>query len=93
MESLLFLDFKLQETLITLVAAGLTTFSFIPQAIRTIKLKETKDLSLTMFAMMSVGVAFWLFLGLMYMNYVMIAANGICLVLNLIIVRLKLKYG
>tara|TARA_B100000029_G_scaffold455410_1_gene482637 strand:+ start:177 stop:458 length:282 start_codon:yes stop_codon:yes gene_type:complete len=93
MDSLIIMDFKLQETLITLVAAGLTTFSFIPQAVRTIRLRETKDLSMTMYLMMSIGVAFWLFLGLMYMNYVMIAANGICLVLNLIILRLKLKFG
>lgn len=93
MESLIIMDFKLQEMLITFVAAGLTTFSFIPQAIRTIKTKETKDLSLSMFAMMSIGVAFWLFLGLMYMNIVMIVANGICLILNLLILRLKLKFG
>lgn len=92
-DAMVFMDCKLQEQLITFVAAGLTTFSFIPQSIRTIRLKETKDLSLAMFAMMSVGVAFWLVLGVMYMNQVMIVANGICLGLNLLILRLKLKFG
>lgn len=93
MDSLIFMDFKLQETIITLIGAGLTTFAFLPQTLRTIKLKATKDLSLTMFICMSTGVAFWLFLGLMYMNYVMIIANAITLALNLVILRLKLKYG
>ena len=93
MESLIFMDFKLQEMIITFIGAGLTTFSFIPQAIRTIRLKETKDLSMSMYIMMSIGVAFWLFLGLMYMNIVMIVANALCLILNLLILRLKLKFG
>lgn len=94
MESLFFLeDQTLQIDIITFIAASLTTFSFLPQAIRTIKLKETRDLSLTMFLCMSIGVAFWLFLGMMYANKFMIIANAITLVLNVIIIRLKLKYG
>jgi len=94
MESLFFLeDHALQIDIITFIAASLTTFSFLPQAIKTIKLKETKDLSLTMFVAMSIGVAFWLLLGLMYANKFMIIANAITLVLNLVILRLKLKFG
>ncbi|MCI5049069.1 MAG: SemiSWEET transporter [Rickettsiales bacterium] len=94
MESLFFLeDHDLQIDIITFIAASLTTFSFLPQAIRTIKLKETRDLSLTMFLAMSVGVAFWLFLGLMYGNEFMVIANAITLALNIVILRLKLKYG
>ena len=93
-ETLFFLEDKqLQIDIITFIGASLTTFSFLPQAIRTIKLKETKDLSLTMFIAMSIGVAFWLILGLMYANKFMVIANAICLVLNLVILRLKLKYG
>ena len=46
-----------------------------------------------MFICMSVGVAFWLLLGLMYANKFMIIANGITLALNIVILRLKLKYG
>ncbi len=94
MESLFFLeDHTLQIDIITFIAASLTTFSFLPQTIRTIRLRETRDLSLTMFICMSIGVAFWLFLGMMYANKFMIIANGITLALNIVIVRLKLKYG
>ena len=94
MESLFFLEnHTLQIDIITFIAASLTTFSFLPQTIRAIKSKQTNDLSLTMFICMSVGVAFWLFLGMMYANKFMIIANAITLVLNLMILRLKLKHG
>lgn len=94
MESLFFLEnHTLQIDIITFIAASLTTFSFLPQTIRAIRSKQTNDLSLTMFICMSVGVAFWLFLGLMYANKFMIIANAITLILNLMILRLKLKHG
>lgn len=84
---------KSLELIISMCAATLTTFSFLPQTIRVIKLRETRDLSLTMFICMSVGVSFWLYLGFIYDNIVMIVANAITLALNLIILRLKLKFG
>ncbi|MBI3754630.1 MAG: PQ-loop repeat-containing protein, partial [Deltaproteobacteria bacterium] len=42
-------------TLIGLLAATLTTISFIPQVVKTWKLKETRDISLSMFVMLAIG--------------------------------------
>ena len=47
-----------------LVAAVFTTSAGIPQLIKAIKTKSTKDLSLGMFIILSIGVLLWLIYGL-----------------------------
>jgi MtN3 and saliva related transmembrane protein len=75
------------------VAAALTTFSFIPQAIRTIRTKETHGISLGMYVMFTVGIAFWLAYGLVLMSWPMILSNIVTLVLSATILALKIRYG
>ncbi len=75
------------------VAAALTTFSFIPQAIRTIRTKETHGISLGMYVMFTVGIAFWLVYGLVLMSWPMILSNIVTLVLSATILALKIRYG
>lgn len=82
---------NLVETL-GLVAALLTTASFIPQAIKVIKTKHTQDLSLSMYSMFFVGVFLWLIYGIMLNSTPIILANLITLVFSGIILFLKLKY-
>ena len=48
-------------TLLGLVAATCTTISFLPQALKTIKTKNTKDLSLGMYTVLTTGVLLWNF--------------------------------
>ena len=45
------------------LAATLTTASFLPQAILTIKTKDTESLSLSMYSLFTLGVFFWLIYG------------------------------
>jgi|TARA_Y100000310_G_scaffold141354_1_gene140789 MtN3 and saliva related transmembrane protein len=45
---------------IGLIAAALTTSCMLPQAIKTIKTKSTKDISLLMYSILIIGVIFWL---------------------------------
>ena len=75
------------------VAAALTTFSFVPQAVKTIRSKDTRGISLWMYLTFTVGIVFWLGYGLVLMSWPMIIANVVTLLLPLIILSLKLRYG
>jgi MtN3 and saliva related transmembrane protein len=75
------------------VAAALTTFSFVPQAVRTIRTKETHGISLWMYVMFNAGIAFWLVYGLVLMSWPMILANIVTLALSGTILALKIRYG
>jgi MtN3 and saliva related transmembrane protein len=75
------------------VAAALTTFAFIPQAIRTIRTKDTGAISLGMYVMFTVGVVFWLIYGIVLMSWPMILSNIVTLALSITILMLKIRYG
>ena len=79
-------------TIIGLAAAACTTIAFLPQTIKVIKTKETKDLSLGMYILFTIGIAFWLTYGLLIKDIAIIAANSITILLSSIILFLKLKY-
>tara|TARA_B100000768_G_C10886027_1_gene211639 strand:- start:114 stop:359 length:246 start_codon:yes stop_codon:yes gene_type:complete len=75
------------------LAAVLTTFSFVPQAIKVIRTKETSSISLWMYSIFTLGISFWLVYGLMIGSIQMTLANIITLVLAIIILRAKIKNG
>jgi MtN3 and saliva related transmembrane protein len=79
-------------TLLGLAAACLTTASFIPQALKTIKTKNTTGISLSMYAVFTAGTFLWLVYGLFGRDIPIVAANGITLVFAGIILAFKLKY-
>ena len=79
--------------LVGFVAAFLTTVSFIPQAIMTIRTKNTSGISRGMYAMFTLGVALWLVYGIYLVSWPMIAANTVTLALAATIFSLKLRYG
>ena len=78
--------------MIGIIAAFLTTLSFIPQAWQVIKTKDTSGISLGMYAMFVAGVFLWLIHGWNIQDYAIISANGITLVLASIILVYKIKY-
>jgi len=79
--------------IIGLVAASLTTFAFLPQSIRAIKTKHTKDLSLPTLIMLEVGIVIWIIYGFLISDIPLLAANTISFVFMTVTLRLKLKYG
>jgi MtN3 and saliva related transmembrane protein len=79
-------------TLIGLAAATLTTMSLIPQAVKVIKTRHTKDLSLAMYSGFTIGIALWLVYGAMVNDIPIIAANAISIVFAATILIMKLKY-
>lgn len=72
------------------IAAALTTSSFLPQAIMTLKTRDTESLSLGMYATFTLGVLLWLIYGIYLSNNVIIYANAITLILASSILSIKL---
>ena len=79
-------------TLIGLLAAACTTFSFLPQAIKTIRTKDTQSISLSMYALFTFGTLLWLLYGVFTNNLPIYLANGITLLFALIILVYKIRY-
>lgn len=75
------------------IAATLTTAAFLPQVLQVWKSKSTKDLALPTLLSFILGVGMWLIYGLLVKSTPVIVANSVTLVLNLVILRFKLKYG
>ena len=79
-------------TVIGLIAATITTLSFIPQLIKTWNLKETKDISLLMFVTLGVGIILWIIYGFLLWDLPLILVNSITFIFVLIILFFKFKY-
>ncbi len=80
-------------TIIGLAAAVLTTFAFLPQAIKTWRTKSTADISLGTFSALCIGISLWLIYGLLIGDLPLILANAVTLVLAGTILYFKLRYG
>jgi MtN3 and saliva related transmembrane protein len=75
------------------VAATLTTLSFVPQAVRIMRSRDTHSISLPMYLSFTAGVGFWLAYGVALDSWPMIVSNAITLVLAATILAMKLRYG
>jgi len=73
-------------------AAFCTTIAFLPQALKVWKTKSTKDISLYMFIIFTVGVLSWLIYGISISDLPIILANAVTLILSLFILIYKIKY-
>lgn len=62
-------------------AAFCTTVSFLPQAIKVIKTRDTAALSLWMYVIFTVGVGLWLLYGIAKSDKAIIVANVVTLAL------------
>lgn len=81
------------QDLIGYVAAFCTTIAFVPQAMTVWKTRSTRDLSLAMFMIFTLGVALWLAYGLMLNSLPIIIANIFTLILAGYILVMKLTEG
>ncbi len=71
-------------------AAFLTTIAFVPQAWHSWRTRDLSGISLPMYALFTLGVAFWLAYGLAIASLPIIAANVVTLLLAAIVLRLKI---
>ncbi len=79
-------------TVIGLIAAFCTTASFLPQALQTIKTKNTAGISLAMYSLFAFGTLFWFIFGLLSNSLPVSIANGITLLFACIILVYKIRY-
>ncbi|MEI6747248.1 MAG: SemiSWEET transporter [Methylococcaceae bacterium] len=80
----------INSELLGYVAATLTTASFLPQAILTLRTRDTDGLSLTMYSVFTLGVLCWLIYGICVANNIIIYANAITLFLATLILSFKI---
>jgi MtN3 and saliva related transmembrane protein len=71
------------------LAAVLTTFSFLPQAILTLRTRKTDEISLTMYLMLNLGIACWAVYGVIQDDLAIILANSVTLLFSLPILLVK----
>jgi len=71
------------------LAALLTTFSFLPQAVLTLRTRRTDEISLAMYLMLNLGIVCWLVYGLGQDDMALILANSVTLLFSLPILLVK----
>lgn len=79
-------------TFFGLLAGTFTTISFLPQAVKSWKLKETKDISFPMLFTLLLGISFWLIYGIGIGDFPLMISNTITLLIISIVMGLKIKY-
>jgi MtN3 and saliva related transmembrane protein len=74
-------------------AAGfITSLTFLPQVIKTWKVKSAKDISLMMFIIAAINEVMWIAYGILLDNWVIILTNAVVLSMSLIMIYFKLTF-
>jgi MtN3 and saliva related transmembrane protein len=74
-------------------AAILSTLSFLPQVIKSLRTRRMEDINLLFLVMLIAGLLLWTVYGFMLMQWPLIAANAVTLALNFVLLGLKLKHN
>jgi MtN3 and saliva related transmembrane protein len=74
-------------------AGSLTVLSFLPQVIRTWRTRQTRDLSLGMFALLVTASTLWILYGAIIGSWPVIVTNIGMVVLNGALATAKLRYS
>ncbi len=76
-------------------AAGavLTTICWLPQAVRVVRTRDTRAISLWTNLIFAAGILLWLVYGIAIDNWPLIVANTISMLFTLVIVAMKLRHG
>ena len=72
-------------------AAGATTASFIPQAIKVMRTRDTHSISLWMYVIFTFGVVLWLMYGILLKAHPIMLANAVTLIFAAVILGYKLR--
>jgi MtN3 and saliva related transmembrane protein len=81
----------LHVDIIGYLAACLTTFSFLVQAIKSWRTKDLSGISVGMYTMFASGVALWLVYGLVINSMPLIVTNALTLAFALSILAMKIR--
>lgn len=73
-------------------AGAITSLTFLPQVIKTWKIKSARDISLLMFVIAAVNEVMWIIYGALIDNWVIILTNIIVLSMALTMIYFKLRF-
>ena len=79
--------------IVGVLGAALTTLCWLPQAIKVMRERETRALSLPATAAFTAGIGLWLVYGFGIGDWPLIGSNAVTLLLMLPILLLKLRHG
>jgi MtN3 and saliva related transmembrane protein len=79
--------------IIGFTASILSIVSFIPQVIKTLKTRSTKDLSLSMYLIFTLSQIFWLIYGILIHSLPVAITNAITAGLAGVVLFCKLKWS
>lgn len=82
----------LETEFVGFVAGTLTTLCWTPQAIKILRSRDAKSISLLTQTTFVIGCAFWLIYGVLIGSASIILFNAVTITLNVLIVLLKLRY-
>lgn len=83
---------RLNAEILGYIAALLTTSAFLPQALKTLRTKDTSGISLSMYCLFVSGVVLWLVYGIMREAWPIIIANAITTLLAGSVLVLKIRH-
>ncbi|SDE16475.1 SemiSWEET family sugar transporter [Niabella drilacis] len=75
------------------IAGAITTLTFLPQVLKTVREKSVKDISLMMFIIAAVNEILWIIYGAFRNDWVIILTNAVILCLSLTMIYLKFAYA
>jgi MtN3 and saliva related transmembrane protein len=75
------------------IAAILTTVAFVPQAVKTIRSRDTRAISLWMYVTFTAGIAVWLAYGVALNAWPIILSNSVVFPLAAVILAFKVRHG
>lgn len=76
-----------------LFAGAFVILGSLPQILKIIRTKSTKDISLPMYVLQNVGIAIWIVFGVLTHSLAVVVTNVIYFVFTLTILYLKIKHG
>ena len=74
-------------------AGILTVSSFLPQVIRSWRTRQTRDLSLGMFTLLTTASALWMVYGVLTSDWPVMLTNGAMVAMNSAIAVAKIRHG
>lgn len=78
--------------LVGFVAGACTTFSFIPQILQIFKTGKVRDISVSMYLVLTSGIFLWLIYGIYIGELPIICANSVSLIFCVVILSTKLFF-
>ena len=80
------------ETIIGIAASACTAASLIPQLVKVLKEKKAENVSLLMLVILFIGLALWIYYGILKKDLIIILSNSFSFFVNILLAIFAIKY-